>query len=286
MWVLSLVDGYSDPFYLRFTTPKQHNLLLGTSRAAQGLVPAVFDEQLHKKFYNYSFTIGHSPYGPVYLESIKRKLDEDEKDGIFILAVDPWSISSTSVNPNDSTKFRELDRCLDNTKIVDMNPNFIYLRENFGGNYYKLLYPKKRSDKYSVFLHNDGWLEVTLPMDSAEVNRRVLKKMKIYRENNLKKFKYSSFRLNYLQKTIIFLRKQGKVYLVRLPVHPKMIKIENELMPNFEDLINEVVPLSNGYLNMTLENNLYMCTDGNHLYKESGKEASKNIAIWIKQQQQ
>ncbi len=225
VYVLSLADGYSDNFYLRFTTPKQHNLLLGTSRAAQGLVPAVFDKQLDKQFYNYSFTIGHSPYGPVYLESIKRKLIKDTKNGIFVIAIDPWSISSTSTNPNDSTKFRELNRCLDNTKIVDMNPNIIYLHNNFGESYYKLLFPKKRSNNRQVFLHDNGWLEVSVSMDSNIVDKRIIKKIKTYRKKNLKIFKFSSFRLSYLQKTINYLRKHGEVYIVRLPVHPKMIKI-------------------------------------------------------------
>ena len=42
-------DGNLDPFYIRFTTPKQKNMILGTSRAAQGLQPSIFDNVLNKK---------------------------------------------------------------------------------------------------------------------------------------------------------------------------------------------------------------------------------------------
>ena len=74
--VLNKADGGTDPFYIRFTTPKQQNLILGTSRAAQGLQPHVFDSICNVNFYNYSFTIAHSPYGPTYLNSIKKKLNK------------------------------------------------------------------------------------------------------------------------------------------------------------------------------------------------------------------
>ena len=39
--LLSLTNGYTDPFYLRFTTPKNNNLIIGTSRAAQGIQPEI-----------------------------------------------------------------------------------------------------------------------------------------------------------------------------------------------------------------------------------------------------
>ena len=110
LMILSLANGHTDPFYIRFTTTKQQNLFLGTSRAAQGLMPSVFDSILHKTFLNYSFTLAHSPYGETYLTSIKKKVAKTEYPGLFVLAVAPWSISSKLDNPNDSTSFRELDR--------------------------------------------------------------------------------------------------------------------------------------------------------------------------------
>jgi hypothetical protein len=34
-----------------------------------------------------------SPYGQVYFKALKRKLDPETKDGIFILTVGPWNLS-------------------------------------------------------------------------------------------------------------------------------------------------------------------------------------------------
>ena len=96
------------PFYVRFTSPTQHNLIIGTSRAAQGIQPTVLNEIIpNKSFFNYAFTAAQSPFGPVYLKSIQKKIDTTTKNGIFIVTVDPWSISSKSKDPNDSSKFRE-----------------------------------------------------------------------------------------------------------------------------------------------------------------------------------
>ena len=115
LMIMSTADGNTDPFYVRFTSPKQQNMILGTSRAAQGLQPEVFDEILMRSINNFAFTIAHSPFGKVYFESIKRKHNQ-RRGGLFVIAVDPWSISSWSSDPNNLSVFRENRLCLNKTK--------------------------------------------------------------------------------------------------------------------------------------------------------------------------
>ena len=62
IWIFSFADGTNDPFYLRFTSPKQNNLIIGTSRAAQGLQPKILNGICQTEFYNYAFTLGRSPF--------------------------------------------------------------------------------------------------------------------------------------------------------------------------------------------------------------------------------
>jgi len=275
--VVFLAGGSTDEYYVRFTTPRQGSMIIGSSRAAQGLQPDVFKEQLGLDIFNYAFTVAQSPFGPTYLNSIKLKYDESSEKGVFIVAVDPWVISSRTENPNDSANFREVNLCLGNTKVVDMDPNPYYLLENYSGKYYELLLPKGRS----MFLHQDGWLEVTVPMDSAEMERKVQAKVKKYEKDNLPFYKFSTLRFDYLAKTIAFLKEHGDVYLVRLPVHPSMMELENRLMPDFNEKMQEVVPMASGYLDMTDLNDQCTYTDGNHLEKSSGKIVSEKVAIWI-----
>jgi hypothetical protein len=101
-------DGHADSFYEKISSPKQKNLILGTSKAAQGVQPEILKKQLNQEFFNFAFTLQSSSYGKVYLQNIQKKLDTTSSTSQdFILTVDPWSISSSTKNPNDSLSFRE-----------------------------------------------------------------------------------------------------------------------------------------------------------------------------------
>lgn len=277
--ILSMAGGYTDAFYVRFTTPRQDNLILGTSRAAQGIQPKALNGILNRNFFNYAFTVDYSPYGPVYYESIKKKLNKEVSDGVFIVTIDPWSISSLTEDPNDSTNFREVNLHLANTTNVNVKPNFSYLINNLQGEYYAILLTPLASKNY---LHSDGWLEISVSMDSVLVDKRRNVKLKAYNEF-LRQYKFSSLRLEYLEKTIKYLNEYGSVYLVRLPIHSEILEIENKLMPDFERKIENVVSLTQGYFDMTDMNAEFSYTDGNHLYKESGVIVSEKIADWIRE---
>lgn len=276
--VLSLANGYTDPFYVRFTTPQQSNLVLGTSRSAQGVLPSVLDSALGKDFFNYSFTIAQSPFGPTYLNSIKKKLDPGTKNGTFIVTVDPWSISNNGDDPDDPANFTEAALLLGDIHAVNSNPNLEYAIKHLKGKYHTILSTRSGS----MFLHRDGWLEVTVDMDPKVVQARIAEKVENYRNDNLPGRKLSSVRSASLLETVTYLKKHGSVYLVRLPVSPGIFAIEQELMPDFDDIIAPVIALSDGYLDMTPENDQYRFTDGNHLWKASGHLASQRIAAWIK----
>jgi hypothetical protein len=286
--VFFIADGRSDPFYLRFTSQRQSSLIIGTSRAAQGLQPAVFNKIFYKntgrQFYNYSFSLLDSPFGFAYYESIKKKLNPDTRDGIFVISVDPWSISSETKNPNDSADFAENKNFIGKTEYVNFDPNIPYLVQSYSEPYINILL--KRKKKTALYLHEDGWLEVEVPMDSTAVAKNLEVKLAFYRKNYLPLYKLSSVRLNYLTKTIDFLQQHGRVYLVRLPVHKSMFEIENELMPGFDVKIDSIAKIKNvPYLNFRELKNEYQYVDGHHLYKTSGKEISALIAGWILQTQ-
>ena len=133
-------DGYTDPFYLRFTSPKQKSLIIGTSRAAQGIRPSIMDSVLDAKrfnipIYNFAFTILHSPYGKTYYNAIDSKLVKDNFNGLFIVAVDPWSISlRTNLNYDIESK-KELSKLI----YFNMNPNYDYLMNAYKSSMFNLL---------------------------------------------------------------------------------------------------------------------------------------------------
>ncbi len=275
-FVFSKADGYSDAFYLKFTSSKQSNLILGNSKAAQGLQPDILKQNFPKKeFYNYAFAMYSSPYGNAYYESIQKKLNTDYADQTFILTIDPWSLCSTTKDPNDSLNFRENNSYLAAISNPNQKINYQYLFKYFDESYYKML-----TKNPTAFLHDNGWLEVTLPVDQQSRERRTGFTINSYKDK-VKTYKFSSLRFQYLLKTIDYLKKYGQVYLVRLPVHQELMEIERQLMPNFDQDIQMAIDLSSGYLDMSSNNGIYEYTDGVHLTKESGMVVSEKIGEWM-----
>jgi len=275
-YILSRADGYSGAFYMKISSPKKTNLILGTSKAAQGIQPQILKEILHKNFYNYAFAIFASPYGETYLKSIESKLDTQKKDNIFILTVDPWSISSVTKSPNDSLNFREKESFLNEIKNVTQYPNFKYLIKFYDEKYYNIL-----SKNSSAFLHNNGWLEVYLDEDKNSINRRTEFTLNDYK-NKVEKYHFSEKRLSYLINTINYLNAYGVVYLVRLPVHPDLMEIEESVINDFNKVISPAISKSEMYIDLTKYNSELQYTDGVHLNKKSGEKITKLIAEKLK----
>lgn len=277
--VLYQADGYSDTFYVRFTTPKQNSLILGTSKAAHAIMPSELLKVLpNDSIFNFAFTIAHSPYGPAYLKGIKRKLSEDSKDGVFIIGLDAWSIADSSEDPNDESQFDENESFLNKLRTVSSKPNIPYLISFYKNTYIKIF---KRDT--IAFLHDDGWLEVKADMNEDVVARRIKNKVKRQIEKK-KSFHFSKTRLSYLYETITYLQERGEVYLVKLPVHPDLLMSDDSVVPNFNELMIRLSQdTSAPYYDMSGENENYQYVDGIHLHSDSGKEVTKKIALWIKE---
>ena len=281
-----LADGKTDPFYLRLTSPKQSSLIIGTSRAAQGIVPKVLNniilkDNLEGDLYNYSFTILHSPFGETYYNAIEKKLDRQTIKGLFIIAVDPWSIASRT----DIDHLRETELELAKITIYNNFPNYDYLKNAYQKSFFNLLIDKtfpEKSKPVSMFLHNDGWLEVSVDTTEGMILKASKEKINDYKNNQLPLNKISKDRLTYLEKTIKLLKTHGEVILIRIPVDKRMLIIENQLDPVFNDRMRKISDIYDiSYLSYKDEN--YIFPDGNHLYKESGKKFSIKLAEDINQ---
>ena len=283
--IFLLENGTSDPFYQRFITDEKKSLIIGTSRAAQGIQPKILNTILglegKNQIFNYSFTLMHSPFGKIYQKSIMKKLiKEDYNNGIFIVSIDPWTISSNKKNPNDEDLFSEKNRFLDNISEVNGEVNLHYLMEYYENPYYEILL--RRLVYSPTKLHEDGWLEISF---KTKINHysRVLKEKKTQYLNNLNYNSFSEERFKAFLEIIQELDKKGKVYLVRLPVDPEILKIDNSLIPDFNELIERVAKEKNcPYLDLTPLSDKFEYTDGNHLLSKSGTEVSKIIGNWIK----
>jgi len=268
-----VLRGQVDAFYGRFTGPPAGSLVLGTSRAAQGIRPAGLTAGLAEQFegplLNYAFTLTHSPYGPAYLASIRRKLRPGVKNGLFLVAVDPWSLSLTGPEgryPEDNSFIGQLQQ-------VSQNPNLAYLTHYQTKPLYRLWLDYATAIEH---LHPDGWLEVSIGTDSAQVRARTARKLQDYRLLAASQH-LSDGRLQALRHTIEFLKQHGRVCVVRLPVGPALRQLEDVYQPGFDRLMRQTAAtLAVPYLDYSAAP--YATTDGNHLQRAASAAFSQRLA--------
>lgn len=286
-----LADGYTDHYYLKFTTPPQNALIVGISRAEAGLRPDVLNPALRETYpghslYNFAFNLRVSPFGKVYLDAIKNKLDENSRAGIFIVAVDPWSVAAEEPGPNNADRFAENNECLGKLTWMNTYPNFPYLFNCYNEPYITILTKRIKeqvSEQHAPrYLHNDGWLEITVPMDSLSVARRTNTTLATYEKQFLHTYTPSATRRQYLGETIRFLKQHGDVYLVQLPVHPALAAINHLFYPAFNQFMDSIARQHQApHFNLTGSAAAYTFIDGSHLCKESAAAVSAELARLI-----
>ena len=208
----ALANGSTDNFYLRFTSSKQNSLIIGTSRSAQGIHPNILDSVLNLEenngIYNYSFSINNSSYGKEYYYAIKNKINESAKNGLFIITVDPWAISSdTTLNDNEI----DIESIFYSKKHYNSYPNYEYLIKNYKKGWGNILLKRIESNILIrnqnslskikgafTYLRKDGLLEVYTSMDSTYVKQNIQKKVYNYNTSmSSNKFLYLRKQSNY-----------------------------------------------------------------------------------------
>ncbi|MGI4761688.1 MAG: hypothetical protein ACRYF0_13345 [Janthinobacterium lividum] len=270
---------YFDEYYARFASPSAGSLVLGTSRAAQAVIPTVLQAQLGQRYegpwLNYSFTLPQSPYGPTYLASIRRKLAPATRRGLFIVTVDAWSLSlpnPTSARP--TVVFAEEKSLLGRFHTVSQQPNFDYLLHNTPSPLYSLLLTD--FDAAPMHLHADGWLEVLhrppLPHTTQLKNPILHTYQHLAASQHL-----SPERLASLRQLLYFLKPHGQVVLVRLPNSAAFFAMEQRYQPQFDALMTQTsAALGVPYLNYSRCS--YATTDGNHLWSGAARDFSRRLA--------
>jgi hypothetical protein len=269
LWIFYSADGNSDAFFLRVKNGKKKNLILGTSRAAQGINPEELEGQ---SFYNFAFTASISPYGEVYRKAIMGKLDTSDHDQKFLVTVDPWSLSSDTL---DLSQVKERNGLLNKVSLDRWFTPIQYFLLVFDRPFIEIL------DSHGVeYLHPNGWLEINVPMDSTSILDRTCKKLEAYGKVRSKKL--SEARLNEFVALLNTLERFGDICLIRLPVSNEMRNLEDDLFPNFEEVL-----FNSTYFEGTARSQLYLdlqylapeldFTDGNHIARNSTHRVASEI---------
>ncbi len=246
--------------YPRVTTPRQHSLVIGTSRAAQGIDPDILNDRLRDRYpaadlYNFAFHIDETTYNEIYFSAIMKKLTDDRTHGLFILSVDPWAFK------RDNEILGELD-----LRSVSARPNVEYLVRFFNRTWISPL-------PTHVCINASGRSVVTGIKRSPAL---ITQKLTTYREM-ASHYAYSQESERVFVRLVDSLRTRGDVYAVRMPVAREMAALEDSLMPAFSQRMDSVTR-AHGAVFLDFIRETYETNDGNHLTKEEGDRFSEALA--------
>jgi hypothetical protein len=281
--MIPFVDGNFSLGLYKVSGPQQHNLIIGTSRIAQALKPSALKEELGADFLNFAIDASSTSYSEMYNNAIRKKIDPNTKDGVFILSLDPWTLSRIHDPKTKEIVYTENESALGKLWTFNQPLNIEYLYRDCNTGWGSILMTHLRNNS-TVNGHKDGWVEVTRPTDKAFIQARKESKLKA-RRAELEDVSFSIDRVKALESLIEFLAPKGEIYLIRLPVDPDFVELENELMPNFNVVVDSITNKYDlSFYDMQFLNSEVIFNDGHHINKEYSSFISKKVADWIKLQ--
>ncbi len=269
--------GFVDQYYTHFLKPSK-SLIIGASRSLEGIMPQEVNKGMNKNYDLFNFAIDADivKYGSVYFEAIKEKLVESDDPQLFILEINPLVFSRLKSNLSDDEKeFEEHKQLMAKQWFFNSTPNIEYLIKNHTPLFDLIL---NRNKEHEVFKpYPDGFLELTLPMDSLSYKKRCEIYMNTF--NTFETFNtYSPTRMNYFKNIVEFLSKKGNIILVRMPVNKENLEREHRYLPSLDSIIsNYANDKGIPYLNYVNQGNKYQSMDGFHLEKNAAKKFSYQL---------
>ncbi|MFZ9846623.1 MAG: hypothetical protein ACO3EE_00550 [Flavobacteriales bacterium] len=265
----NFATGFIDYYYAKITN-EGNSLIIGTSRASQGIIPdsIMKGTQFEGPMINFAFSSFDSPFDEGYYNAIKKKLNEESKNSLFIIEIDPFALSSDEESNLISHKLKD-------QIIFNGNPNYEYLYRNVNP-FYLLIQNRNFVDESSI-LHKNGWLELNLPMDTTSINTRAKAKL-INLINTVKTCHISNEKFTYLEKIINLLGAHGKVILIKMPALQSIIEIENKYAKEIDLEVKKIASKTKvKYYDFTSNSREYSYVDGNHLDKKSAIKFSSEL---------
>jgi hypothetical protein len=285
---LLLMHGSMLPFFngseslglYKFSGPPRKGLVLGISRVARAIQPEILNKELDTEILNFGIDLRSTSYGDIYLEAVKRRLDSNITDGVFILSVEPWSISCVRDSVSQDLLFPEENSTYSKLWTYEPSVNFEYLIRDYKKGWGNLLITYLRNNSKAV-CHKDGWIDLSTPVDSNKMRLRKNSEIK-WLKDLVPFFSLSDERKKAFESLIEFLNTKGEVYLIRLPIDDDFYNLENNYMPNFNSYIDSIsaryrVP----YYEMQSLSPMVIFNDGHHLNRDFAPFISQKVADWI-----
>ena len=292
---LLLVDklskGYVDMYYNKFTE-RAGSLILGLSRADQGIAPHILERSLVEHDFELplvNFASNQSFYGDVYHQAITKKLKNDMNTGLFILSVTPGSFTAPKGAGAKEIELFDEESVMGKADEFASNPNYNYIMNCYGQSLYNSIYNTTKWENLKT--HLNGWNELQIKSSIMKITD---KDINIWKSQNISFYErksrteeFQKIRLQAFLDIVTFLKGKGKVFLVRLPADSDVIALENKNHNNFDHQMDSIAKIYGiPYLNYSTRQGSLKTYDGSHLESESAKKftalLSRDIGSYIK----
>ncbi len=278
-----LSKGYVDMTYQKFTQ-EAGSLIIGLSRADLGIDPETIEDHIPEETFNgplINFASNQYNFGETYFKAIKRKLNTAPGKRIFIITVSPGSFTAPMGFGYKGIAAMDSKTGIGKTKDFTSNPNYSYIMNCYGNGLYTALIENRDWDNLTA--HNNGWNEISLESKSTPIGKTLMGDWKrqnlAYYHRQLSQLEIKPYRKEWFVKTIEFLKSEGSVYLVRMPVDREILNFENQSWKEFNSYIRGVALEKNiPYFDYSQEGGKFATYDGSHLYSETAKEFSTQLA--------
>lgn len=255
---------------------KMDIVLAGDSRVLRGLSPSAMTEFLpHRRIINYGFDA--NGYTLAYLEAIESTLDSLSDNRAILLSITPQSLAPRASRRNG---FLSLSQKGDYDLFVDRHlARYIEFFRPYPLAFY---WYKLRGARQTLYIQNfrpDGWIaSYKEPVDTLYQIRRYQGRF----DNN----QVSDEIVNKLYKFVKQWSVQGiNVYGIRLPTSEPMLKLE-EGASGFDELSFKNAFIEAGGKWFEIPSDNYKSYDGSHLHEESARRLSRELARWIRNEEQ
>ena len=277
---LLFIAGHNIQDYNKCIGSPQKNLIIGTSRASQALQPQALYGASGDSFFNFAFNGSLSKYGEVYNEAIIKKLDPNTNQGVFILAVDPWSLSVKKGDESEYPLQHDQQNYLHQLPSFTGKTNLSFLYHNYNYGWMHLIWDYYKSGSLAI-THEDGWMEIIRDTAQARIEERKGKKL-LAKQKEIVDYAMSTYRLESLKKLILYLKSKGSVYLIRLPISKEFYQLENGYFTTFEKEIQSIVNgMGVSYWDMVSIQDSVKYNDGHHINRLYAPYISSRVGTWM-----
>ncbi len=281
---LQFIAGHNIQDYYKCIGSPQQNIIIGTSRASQALQPSELKKVTGQSFFNFAFNGSLSKYGEVYNEAIIKKLDPNTNQGVFILAVDPWSLSVKKGDESEYPMQHDQQNYLHQLPSFTGKTNLSFLYHNYNYGWMHLIWEYYKSGSLAI-THEDGWMEIIRDTAQARIEERKGKKL-LAKQKEIVDFSMSDYRLSSFKKLIRYLKSKGAVYLVRLPISKEFYFLENQHFKTFNSEMHNVSnELGVAYWDMVQYQDSVKYNDGHHINRLYAPYISARVGEWINAEQ-